>query len=69
MSDEWPSHNQEMTRKTAQSLGDWIEKLESGDITDREFGLIVTALYDATSGMIEKDTSVFLAELHRVYAK
>lgn len=65
MMDDWPSHTQELTRKTATALDVWADKYNSGLITKREFFVIVSALYDATSGLIDRDVSDLMADIHK----
>lgn len=70
--DNWPSHAEELGRKTAAELDKWTTAYEAGRITFREFYLIVSVLYDATSGLAPRDISNLLSDIHmglRVQAK
>lgn len=63
--DDWPSHGQELTRKTADQIQIWGERHDRGLIDARTWLCIISALYDTTSGLIDKDVSDLLADLHR----
>lgn len=62
---EWPGHTQELTRKTSGVLEHWAAKYDANKITLREFYIVVSALYDTTSGLIDRDTSDLLASIHK----
>jgi type IV pilus biogenesis protein CpaD/CtpE len=64
-SDDWPSFNAELTRKTSEQLQIWIDRYEQGVIKLSAIIAVVGALYDATSGMVERDLSDLLADVHR----
>lgn len=63
--DNWPSFAEELGRKTTEILEKRIAQYESGKITKREFFLIVNDLYDATSGLNDRDIILILADLHK----
>ena len=65
MNDDWPSHNKELTRKTAEQLELWAERYDRGVITLSTMISVVSAIYDTTSGLIERPVSDLLAEVHR----
>ena len=61
---DWPEHHQELGRKTMETLDRWVELFNRGVITKRELYILVGALYHATAGLMEKDFSDILANLH-----
>jgi hypothetical protein len=63
MADEWLSHNHELSRKTSEQLEKWSKAYDAGKITKREFYITLTALYDATSGLISKDLMDLMADI------
>lgn len=63
--DDWPSHSAELTRKTSETLDRWSKAYEASRITKREFFILVSGLYDTTSGLIDKDISNLLADIHK----
>jgi hypothetical protein len=64
-SDDWPSHTQELTRKTSEQLQIWSDRFDAGTITPKTMLCVVATLYDTTSGLIERDLSTLLANIHR----
>lgn len=62
---DWPDHHEELGRKTMTVLEQWTERYNAGKITTREFYILVSALYDATSGLMDKEFSALLANIHR----
>lgn len=64
MSDEWPSHVQELTRKTAEQLSKWSTLYQTGAISKREYFVFIRGVYDVTSGLIEKELSDLIADIH-----
>lgn len=67
--DEWLEHNKELSRKTTAVLEDWSKRYDAGKITRREYFILVTGLYDATSGLVERDVSKLLAAIHEELRK
>lgn len=65
MNDDWPSHTQELTRKTSEQLQIWTERFDKGAINAKTMLCVVATLYDTTSGLIERDLSSLLADIHR----
>lgn len=63
--DNWPSFSEELGRKTTEQLEKFTRGYEAGKIDRVQFYLIVSALYDATSGIIDKSISDLLADVHR----
>ncbi|PZR92033.1 MAG: hypothetical protein DI537_14500 [Stutzerimonas stutzeri] len=63
--DDWPSFAQELGRKTTEQLEKWSRAFEAGKITWLAYYVLVSGLYDATSGIIPKDVSDLLADIHR----
>jgi hypothetical protein len=64
-SGEWPTHRAELSRKSTSVLEHWSNAYDKGKISKREFYILVTVLYDTTSGLVEKDISDLLAEIHK----
>jgi hypothetical protein len=62
---DWPSHHAELSRKTAEQLQIWTDRYEAGVVSREAMIMVVSVLYDTTSGMIDKDLSNLLADLHR----
>ena len=63
MADDWPSHTEELTRKTATSINRWVAAHNSGVITKRELFICLTGIYDSVSGLIEKDLMDLIADI------
>ena len=63
--DNWPSLAEELGRKTSAQLEKWTTAYEAGTLSKREYYITVSALYDATSGIIDKAVSNLLADIHR----
>jgi hypothetical protein len=63
--DDWPSFNAELTRKTSEQLQVWSDRYDRGVITLATMISVVAVLYDTTSGLIERDLSHLIADLHR----
>lgn len=62
---DWPSHNRELTRKATEQLSRFTTMYEGGKISKREYFLIISVLYDTTSGLIEMDVSNLMADIHK----
>lgn len=69
MFDNWPSHTDELSRKTLNQLSEWSDKYEKNEITNHEFFLIINVLYDTTSGLVTREVSTLLARVHADIAK
>ncbi|MTH61126.1 hypothetical protein [Paracoccus litorisediminis] len=65
MTDDWPNHHEELTRKTVQELQKWASRAEAGTITQIMWLSILSVLYDTTSGLIDKEVSDLIADFHR----
>ena len=63
--DDWPSHHQELSRKTAEQLQLWVDRYERGEARPAAMIVVLSVLYDTTSGLIDKDLSTLIADLHR----
>lgn len=63
--DDWPSHTEELSRKTAVQLDKWSKAYDAKKITRREFYIALSALYDATSGLIDKDLMNLIADIDK----
>jgi hypothetical protein len=63
--DDWPSHTAELDRKTTDVIERYTSAYDAGTITKREYFILISALYDTTSGLIPKPTSDLLADIHR----
>lgn len=64
MADEWLEHNQELGRKITEQLEKWSKAYDTGVITKREYYIVVSTLYDATSGLIDKGLMDLMADIH-----
>lgn len=62
--DEWPSHTDELSRKVSAQLDKWSQAYERGAITKREYYILITALYDATAGLVHRDLMDLMADIH-----
>lgn len=62
---DWPSFNAELTRKTTEQLQVWTDRFDAGAIGLATMISVISVLYDATSGLIERDVSALLADIHR----
>ena len=60
----WPEHHEELGRKTSEQIAKWSAAYSAGSITKREFYITIAALYDTTSGLIPRDVSELLAQIH-----
>ena len=63
--DDWPSHNQELSRKTAEQLQIWTDRYEKGEAKPAAMIIVLSVLYDTTFGLIDRDLSKLIADLHR----
>ena len=63
--DNWPSFADELGRKTSAALERWTRNYELEKVTLKEFFIAVTALYDATSGLVPKEVSDLLADIEK----
>lgn len=66
---EWPTHVEELTRKTSEQLQVWTDRFDQGIISPTTLLCVVATLYDTTSGLIERDLSTLLADIHRDLSK
>lgn len=64
MFDTWPSHTDELSRKTLNQLLEWSDKYEKNEITSHEYFLIINVLYDTTSGLVASEVSTLFAHIH-----
>ncbi len=62
--DEWPSFSAELTRKTLAQVDLYTKGYDAAKITKREYFILISALYDATSGLLARDASDLLADIH-----
>lgn len=63
-SDDWPTHSEELGRKTLAVVAKWSAVYEKSGITKREFYILISGLYDATSGIIPKADGDVIAAIH-----
>lgn len=63
--DDWPTHHQELSRKTLQELQKWTDRYENREIDARTWANVLSVLYDTTSGLIDDDISSLIVNLHR----
>ena len=64
-SDDWPSFSDELSRKTSEQLALWLERYDTGVIKLSTALSVVSALYDATSGLVHKDLLDLMADVHK----
>jgi len=62
--DDWPSHGQELARKSLAVIHQWMMDCEAGEITEAELTRLIGGIYDATSGLMPKDDMNVIANLH-----
>lgn len=62
MVDDWPSHSEELARKSLETVARWTRLHAQGRIRDRDLYLIVDAVCDTISGLIPDD------DLQSIYA-
>lgn len=62
---DWTLFNRTLTRKTSDQLREWTDRYDRGVTSLATTISVVAALYDTTSGMIDKDLSDLLAEVHK----
>ena len=55
MTDDWPSHREELARKTLDSVSDLLHRADLGQITSREAWLALGVIYDTVSGLVHPD--------------
>jgi hypothetical protein len=63
--DDWPSLAQELGRKTTEQIERFSRAYDAARIDKKTFFLVLTALNDATSGIIPKDVSDLIAEIDK----
>lgn len=69
MIDSWPTHVEELSRKTADTFIFWMDKLNRGLISNREAYIVVSVLYDNVSGLVDQELASDLAAAHAVLLK
>lgn len=62
--DEWPAFVDELDRKVTEQLDKWTSAYDAQKISKREYFILISALYDATSGLITKQISDLMADIH-----
>lgn len=67
--DDWPSHAQELSRKTLETLDKWMARVDAGQAKKRDLYVIVDALWDAVSGLADKKTLRILEHVHEELRK
>lgn len=65
MTDDWPSHHQELTRKTADQVKIWGERYDKGQAPLSVWIGVLGALWHTTSGLIDEDVSRMISDLHQ----
>ena len=65
MTDDWPSHHQELTRKTADQVKIWGDRYEQGQAPLSTWIAVLGTLWHTTSGLIDEDVSRLISDLHR----
>ncbi|MGV1754763.1 hypothetical protein [Agrobacterium sp. CG674] len=61
----WPSLGEELGRKITEVLEKRLTQYEEGKLSFREIYLIVSDLYDTTSGLAPSDITNMLADVHQ----
>ena len=69
MHDDWPTHREELARKTSEKLSEIIGLRKSERLTDRDALIAVNVLYDTTSGLVPNDLSALIADVHKILRK
>lgn len=67
--DDWPSHSEELARKTSETLHDVAWRIENGKLTYREGLLITRALEKTIEGLAPWDVVDVLRAFQRECAK
>ena len=62
--DDWPSHGQELARKSLTVIEQWMLDNQAGRITDAELLRLVGGIYDVTSGLMPAADMNVIANLH-----
>lgn len=62
---DWPSHREELTRLTINTVERYTKMYEGKKITKREFFLVISSLYDTTAGLINTEFRDLMAEIHK----
>lgn len=65
MVENWPEHSEELSRKSIEVIEKWSKLYDRGVITKREFYIMISAIYDATSGLITDEMSHLISEIHK----
>ena len=55
MSDDWPSHADELTRKVSETLHDLLWRYENGKLSAKQVYVALGALWDTCAGLIKPD--------------
>jgi transcriptional regulator CtsR len=63
--ENWPEHSEELSRKSIEVIEKWSKLYDRGVITKREFYIMISAIYDATSGLITDEMSHLISEIHK----
>ena len=61
---EWPSHTEELSRKLNHELKRRVDAHTRGVINDRELYLLVSLMWDLTTGLVFESDSRTLELLH-----
>lgn len=62
---DWPEHVEELSRKTMETLENWAKLNDAGAKSDAAFLLVVSVLWDVTSGLVRQDVSRVLEAVHK----
>lgn len=65
MTDDWPSHREELTRKLTETINRHMRGHADGKLSDLEFYRVVSALWDTCSGLVEGPPLRLLEEIHK----
>lgn len=62
---DWREFNAELSRKTTATLQSWVVRHTAGQIKDRELYILVSALWDTVSGLVEGEILRTLEAIHK----
>jgi hypothetical protein len=66
---DWVAFNSVLSKKTSEQLMKWIDYYEREIISRSAIISVVSALYDATSGLVDSDLSKLIADIHQDIVK
>lgn len=69
MKDDWPSHTEELTRKTAEALNDLAYRHSAGEISAEAAFVAAGVLWDVTAGLVDRDLMDLLTQVRAAFKK